>query len=549
MNYKQAYIMLQYINIQNFTIINQLELELKSGLTALTGETGAGKSIILDALQLALGERTDTSLIRHGCDRCEIAATFTLSPSAKHWLMGHDIDASDNAIILRRVIAQDGRSRGYIQGQPAPLQLLKDVGNLLVNIYGQNEHQSLRKRDAQRELLDAEYSNLVETVRKQYEAWHKTHAELDQLRTQDHTARSAFLRYQIQELDALGLTESELAQLETEHKQLAHANQLLSEGHAALDMLVDNKAITKAHHLLAGIQNIDPQVTPITELLNTALIQTQETLNELRNYLEKLELNPERLIFVEQRLQTIYDLARKHRIQPENLHVLHQTLLSELKQLENTHDRLAQLEKSLNTALQTYKDAAKKLSLQRQKTAAAFSEKITTRMQTLGMPGGKFGISIEPLDAPSPHGLERIEFHVSANPGQPLQPLSKVASGGELSRISLAIQVMAAHRNTTPTLIFDEVDVGIGGGTAEIVGNLLRTLGETAQVLCVTHLPQVASKSHHHLLVQKHVVNSHTVTQIQRLDPDQKVQEIARMLGGLKITKQTLAHAKEMINN
>jgi len=417
----------------------------------------------------------------------------------------------------------------------------------LVNIHGQHEHQSLMKRDAQRELLDSAYPELVNTVRNHYQTWHKAQTELDTLREQDHTARSELLRYQVQELDALGLAEQELAKLETEHKQLSHANQLLADGHAALEILTENTQLDKAYHLLSSIQTIDTQITPITELLNTALIQTQEAANELRHYLEKLDLNPERLTFVEQRLETIYDLARKHRIKPENLHAVYQTLSNELKNLENADERLLILEATLKTARADYEIAAKKLTQQRQKTIKTFSNQITERMQTLGMPGGKFGVHIEPLNEPSAYGLERIEFQVSANPGQPLQSLSKVASGGELSRISLAIQMMAAQTDTTPTLIFDEVDVGIGGGTAEIVGNLLRTLGETSQVLCVTHLPQVASKSHHHLQVQKQAIDGNTVTQIQILNLDQKIQEIARMLGGLKITKQTLAHAKEMI--
>jgi DNA repair protein RecN (Recombination protein N) len=542
--------MLQHIHIQNFTIIQQLELELQTGLTALTGETGAGKSIIVDALELALGGRTDSSLIRHGCDRCDISTTFYLKylPDAKQWLSKHDFELNDDTLILRRTITQDGRSRGYIQGQSAPLQQLKDLGNLLVNIHGQHEHQSLMKRDAQRLLLDSHAGQLalVKEVSSHYQTWHKAQTALDTLRAQDNTARRELLRYQVQELDTLALADNELEKLEQEHKQLANASQLIADGHAALNIMTEHE-LNRACHLLKSIQSIDSAVTPTTELLNSVIIQTEEAINELRRYLDDLELNPERLLFLEQRLQAIYDLARKHRITPENLSKRHQELAAELKQLENADSHLEALEETLKTALLKYDAAAKKLTKQREKIAKTFSAEVTERMQTLGMPGGKFSAHIEPLTEPSMYGLEKIEFQVSANPGQPLQSLSKVASGGELSRISLAIQVMAAQSDTTPTLIFDEVDVGIGGGTAEIVGNLLRALGKTSQVLCVTHLPQVASKGHHHLQVQKQTVDGNTVTQIQILTADEKVQEIARMLGGLKITKQTLAHAKEMI--
>jgi DNA repair protein RecN (Recombination protein N) len=543
--------MLQHIHIQNFTIIHHLELDLQAGLTALTGETGAGKSIIVDALELVLGGRADSSLIRHGCDRCEISTTFNLErlPEAQQWLANHEIECEDHTLILRRTLTQDGRSRAYIQGQPSPLQLLKDLGNLLVNIHGQHEHQSLMKRDAQRQLLDTPYPELVNTVKTHYQTWHQAHNSLEALRVQDHTARCELLRYQVRELDTLGLTEGELAALESEHTQLAHASQLLSDGHSALDILADNTALNKACQLLSSIQAIDTRITPTAELTNSALIQIQEAETELRQYLETLDINPERLAFVTQRLETIYDLARKHRIVPENLSKRHIELSTELQQLEHAEEHLVALEETLKTALKDYHATAKKLTSQRQKTAQVFSAQITEAMQTLGMPGGKFGIHFETHNTqqPSPCGAEKIEFQVSANPGQPLQALSKVASGGELSRISLAIQVMAAQSDTTPTLIFDEVDVGIGGGTAEIVGNLLRKLGSTSQVLCVTHLPQVASKSHHHLQVQKQAVDGNTITQIQVLTSDEKVQEIARMLGGLTITKQTLAHAREMI--
>jgi DNA repair protein RecN (Recombination protein N) len=551
--------MLTHVHIQNFTIIDELDLELHAGMTTLTGETGAGKSIIIDAVQLALGGRADNKAIRHGCDRADITLTFDLQkiPAAQRWLSENDF-SSDNDCILRRTISTDGRSRNTINGQAAPLQLMRELGNFLINIHGQHEHQSLLKRDEQRQLLDhyAGHSALLTDVEKYYAAWFDAQKKLDDLQTLAHSggARSELVSYQVQELDKLALEENELATLEQEHKQLSNADSLLEKCQQAWQLASgdeDSSAITllnAAQTALAAVSNIDPKIQAANALIETAIIQTQEASEELRDYLDRLELNPERLRFVEQRLQTIYDMARKHRIPPEELTALHARLKNELSEVANVDERLAALQTLIAEQANAYKISAQKLTQSRIKASKKLSPLVTASMHRLGMPGGRFDIQFESLaEQFSAQGLERLEFMVSANPGQPLQALSKVASGGELSRISLAIQVITAQTEVTPTLVFDEVDVGIGGSTAAIVGELLRTLGNTTQVLCVTHLPQVAARGHHHLQINKHSTKNTTTTEIRALNPEEKVHEIARMLGGLTITDQTLAHAKEML--
>lgn len=549
--------MLTHIHIQNFTIIEHLDLELKPNLTVLTGETGAGKSIILDALELTLGGRADGGMIRNGHERCEISASFDISniPTAQQWLIERDLDVQDFILILRRVITSDGRSRGYIQNQPVPIQSLRELGALLVNIHGQHEHQILLKREKQQHLLDAYAGlrSLAQQVAKHYTEWRTSQETLEQFRAaaQARSARSELLRYQIQELDTLGLVFNEIELLEQEYKQLTHAEQLLKEGHIALNYLKqdDNSALSLLHRtqkLLHSLQAVDQQASSLS--LETAILETQETGHALQAYLEKLEVNPERLSFVEQRLQTIHDLARKHQIQPNDLLRLHQQFIEEYKQLENADTQCQILDSTIQEQLNLYQTLAIELSQKRQKAAEKISQKITQYMHGLGMPGGQFQAQLEPISQqPNIHGLEQALFLVNTNPGQTLQPLSKVVSGGELSRISLAIQLIRAQDDDTPTLVFDEVDVGIGGGTAEMVGKLLRKLGATTQVLCVTHLPQVAAQGHHHLHVNKQAIENSTITQIKWLSADEKIQEVARMLGGLTITQQTLAHAKEML--
>lgn len=552
--------MLQHLSIQNFTIITTLDLEFKSGMTVLTGETGAGKSILVDALLLTLGGRTDSNLIQPGHERCSITATFALEkiPVVQQWLSDHDL-ASETECLLRRTINSDGRSRGFINGQAVPIQQLRELGNLLINIHGQHEHQTLLKPEKQRALLDAyaKHLPLVKRVQQLYTQWQQATQELSALEAeqQQRTARHDFLSYQINEFTKLALQPDELKQLDTEQKQLANAEQILTDYQKLLAILNEQEdanaldLLNTAQMQLQHLQSISPTLSNPIELLNNAIIQVEECLSELEHHFEKIELNPERLKIVEERLTAIHDLARKHRVPVDELFNLHTKLATELEQLANSDIRHQQLQTKIDGLKQEYSQAAQQLSQGRHRAAERLTPLICASMQELNMTGGQFAIKFtENLEQPfSPYGLERVEFYVSANPGQPLQPLAKVASGGELSRISLAIHVLTAQIDITPTLIFDEVDVGIGGGTAEIVGRLLRKLGETTQVLCVTHLPQVAAQGHQHLQVGKTTVNNITATKVHQLDKTAKIQEIARMLGGVKITKQTLAHASEML--
>ncbi len=552
--------MLTHIHIWNFAIVESLDLELEAGLTVLTGETGAGKSILLDALNLALGDRADTGVIRHGADKAEISVTFSTqdAPDAETWLRERELDSADECII-RRTISTSGPSKAFVNGKPTPISSLRELGEMLVDLHGQHEHQSLLRRDAQRQLLDdyAGHGSLVSELAEAYQHWRDLEAELVALSqaSSDRDARLELLRYQVKELEALDLAEGELPELEAEHKRLANANQLLDTGNRVVHLLEDNEDAALGALLgqsCTDIQQLaqsDAALNSVAELLDSATIQVREASSELRHYLDGLELDPERLNRVDQRLATISDLARKHHLPAEDLHTVLPQLQTELSNLEQADVRSDQIRQDVETALKQYHSLAKKLSKSREKAAKALNQSVTESMQTLGMEGGRFEIQLEPLseDTPAPLGMERAEFLVSANPGQPLKPLTKVASGGELSRISLAIQVITAAQTRIPTLIFDEVDVGIGGRVAEIVGHQLRALAGHRQVVCVTHLPQVAALGHHHLQVSKRSDTDTTISEIQELSTDQRVDELARMLGGIEITEQTLSHAREMI--
>lgn len=551
--------MLQHLSIQNFTIIQQLDLEFESGMTVLTGETGAGKSILIDALLLALGNRADSKIISANSDRCTVTASFDIQelPIAQQWLTDHELVA-DHECQLRRLLTQDGRSRGFINGQPVPLQLLRELGNLLVSIHGQHEHQTLLKSEQQRVLFDnfAGHQGLVKKVHDIYHTWRKTQDEFNELKTKSDQkdSRLELLKFQLKELDALALQQKELQQLDQEHRQLSNAEQLISSAQTSLNLLNEREndnvleLLSKAKNLLIGKNELDSKLNNATELLNSAIINVQEAANDLTEYCEKIDLSPERLQKVEQRLSSIHDMARKYRVLPINLVNFHEQLQQELDSLQHSNVQLDQLQEKMTELCDQYKIAANDLSKSRKQAAQRFTAAIETSIQQLGMPGGRFTVNVEEVDHFSSYGAERLEFQVSANPGQALQSLAKVASGGELSRISLAIHVLTAKSNATPTLIFDEVDVGIGGGTAEIVGRLLRQLGESAQVLCVTHLPQVAALGQHHFQVGKFIKDEKTMTEVLSLNKDAKIKEIARMLGGVRITQQTLAHAREMVD-
>ena len=551
--------MLTHLRIRNFAIVEALELELAAGMTVVTGETGAGKSILVDAIGLLLGDRADSGVIRHGADRADLSAAFDLErlPAARAWLAERDLDRDRECHLRRVVAAGNGRSRNYINGVPQPAQALRELGELLVDIHGQHEHQSLLRREAQRQLLDdyAGHQALAATVAEQCRTWMRLRQELRQLQQagSDRDARLDILRHHLRELAALNLAEGEVAELESEQRRLAHASQLLETGQQLLNGLTESDETAIADRLnlslreLDGLIRLDARLTPVSELLNAALIQLQEASSELRGYVEALDLDPAHLARVEQRLTAAHHLARKHRLAAEELPGLRTRFEAELDTLEHSETRLESLQQAVQDALAGYRASAGQLGEQRIAAAQDLGDRISKALAGLGMPGGRFAIALERLDKPTPGGLETVELQVSANPGQPLRPLSKVVSGGELSRISLAIQVITAHAARIPTLIFDEVDTGIGGGVAEVVGRQLRELGGARQVLCVTHLPQVAAQAHQQFKVEKQTDGERTHTQTLLLDADQRVTEIARMLGGLELTANTLAHAREMV--
>ncbi|MFV1982122.1 MAG: DNA repair protein RecN [Thiohalomonadales bacterium] len=554
--------MLNHIQIKNFAIVEKLELDFESGLSVLTGETGAGKSILLDALGLVLGDRADASIIRIGCDRAEISVIFDVEhcPVAKLWLLEHELD-NDQECIIRRTINRDKPSKAYINGQPSPIQSLKQLGEMLVDLHGQHEHQSLLRKDIQRQLVDGFAGNkeLLKNLNLSYQQWHVLKKEYETLSQQSHdrNARLELLRFQVNELENLNLQENELGELDTEHRRLANSSSLLHSSDKILALLDGDEQMSASALLhqsiaeLANLTGLDSSLNPSLEFLNNASLQVKETITELRHYQEITELDPRRLESIEQRLADIHAMSRKHHISTKDLTGLLPELTTELVNLEQSDIRLGSLEQDINNATSHYLSYAKKLTKTRNTAASKLSKQVTERMQHLGMEGGQFVIVLQtdPHQVFSPTGLEKIEFQVTANPGQPLKSLTKVVSGGELSRISLAIQVIAVEDDLVPTLIFDEVDVGIGGRVAEIVGRQLRQLANHRQVICVTHLPQVAALGHFHLQVTKQSSNTSTSSQIQHLDKSERINEIARMLGGIDITEQTLSHAKEMIEN
>lgn len=550
--------MLTQLTVSNYAIAERVELQFGKGMTALTGETGAGKSIVLDALGLAMGGRADAGAVRHGAKRADITATFDVSAiaEARQWLEEHELD-DDNECILRRVISKDGRSRAYINGQPCPLVHLKDLGSALMDIHSQHQHQSLLRKETHRKLLDefAGVEALAEQTKDAWKAWHKTHQRLTERRqnADEAEARLQLLRYQVEELDRLALEKGEQEQLENEQEQLSHADAVLHGSHQATLLCTedDTSAANLVRQALQQLEQLPVEVPALAEtiqMLNEAQIQITEAGDNLRHFVEDYDADPARLTEVEERLSAIYQMARKHRITPETLPEFHQNLSAELASLDDGEGSVEKLEAEVDEQLRRFNELATQLSEARQQAAANLDQRIAEELAQLSMPAVQFvtHLNRNKGDEPAPHGLEDIEFLVSANPGQPARPLAKVASGGELSRISLAIQVVVAQTSTTPTLVFDEVDVGIGGGTAEVVGRLLRSLGDNGQVLCVTHLAQVAAQCHQHLFVSKFTEADATYSKIESLDDDGRVSEVARMLGGVDMTEHTIAHAHEM---
>lgn len=552
--------MLTHLSVDNYAIAEHIEAEFDIGMTVLTGETGAGKSILLDALGLALGDRADASVVRSGAERADIHAAFDIGAinEAKLWLEQRDLLAGDECL-LRRTITSEGRSRGYINGQPATLQDLKAIGELLIDIYSQHAHQSLLQRTQQRKLLDAfaDTEALAEAVKILAQQYLQCADELDRLNNQrdEQTARMQLLSYQVEELDKLDLADNELEALESERRTLANGEQIQRNSQHALALCREGEinVVNILNQALKSLGDLDakqPSLVQAEDMLNSALIQVEEASHELQHYIDSFELDPQRLADVEQRLDAIYEIARKHRIQPQQLIALHAQLRADLLAVSGSSERIEQLRIELKTLHANYDKQAQELSKHRQQAAQKLQKQIEKQLQALAMGGCRFSAALTPRETalPNVHGLEDIEFLISTNPGTPPQPLNRIASGGELSRISLAIQVITAQTSAIPTLVFDEVDVGIGGATAEVVGNLLRELGSRGQVLCVTHQPQVASKGHQHFSVEKIAEKKSVRTQLRRLSDGEKIEEIARMLGGITVTEQSRAHAKEMLS-
>ena len=548
--------MLINLSIQDYAVVDRLEVDLDAGMTCITGETGAGKSIMLDALGLCIGDRADSRAIRPGAPRTDIAACFDVSQNtrAQVWLSERDLEAAGDCI-LRRTITAEGRSRAYINGSPATLSDCADLGQLLVDIHSQHAHQSLLRRPVQRSLLDtyAGAETLIVEVSETAQRWRVLQEEYARLadQTEESDARRALLTYQIEELETLNPQPGELEALEAQHKLLANAAYIID---SANDIAAGCETQRDQLARLVQLANDDRMTGSATdnlrELLQSALIQLDEAQAETARFAASVELDPEGLKVAEERLSALHDLARKHRVQPDALHELLATLQAELESLAGGTEQLASLEEALGDTALAWRTHAKALSERRREAAVLLAQRVMATLTDLAMTKCIFEIALIPFkdDNPDPRGAEDIEFLIATNPGATPGPLNKVASGGELSRISLALQVVAADTATSPTMVFDEVDVGIGGGVAEVVGDLLRTLGKRSQVLVVTHQPQVAAKGHQHLLVTKTGEDA-VHSELTLLDDESRIEEVGRMLGGSKLTDSTLAHAREMLES
>jgi len=551
--------MLQTLYVKDFAIVGEAEIAFAAGLTVVSGETGAGKSLLVDALLLLSGQRADAAVVRHGCERAELGATFSLAdaPAAHSWLRSEEFDDADSCQ-LRRVIRSEGTSRAWINGRPATLAQLQTLGERLLEIHGQHEHQALLDKARQLDLLDAygAHAALREEVAAQARRWRDVSAEIRALAGgQDNSEHIALLEHQTAELDRYALLPGELDALNETHKRLANAGQLL-QGSGALADLLDGdseftglRTIGRAQNELARLAELDPRLQAARELLDAAAIQLGEANDLVARYRDALDLDPERLADAEAQIAKLHELSRKHRVPVAELKNHADALRAEMDSLRHAGARLRELESESQAISQRYAAAAAKLSAARILAAEKLGADVTALMAELGMRGGFFEAALEKTgtSAPDPQGAERTEFLVSANPGQPARALRKVASGGELSRISLAIEVAALGLDDVGCMVFDEVDSGIGGAVAEVVGQKLRRLGATRQVLCVTHLPQVAAQGHAHLQVVKSSASGQTQITIAALDGTSRRDEIARMLGGVRITRETLAHAQQML--
>lgn len=550
--------MLLQLNLRDFVIVSHLTLDFQSGFSALTGETGAGKSILIDAIALLLGAKTDTSFIRQGCNKTILNAEFSIAQSLQHFLNENDLENKDDAqtLLIRRVIEKNGKSRAYVNENNVSLTTLKNIGEFLVDIHGQHAHQSLLKPQIQRELLDSEaaLNEEVLNLKNLYKTWQTARQNLQtaQNKAQLLDRERERLTWQKEDLELLAAKPKEWEELENEEKRLSHAAQFLETIHFARNLLFEaenplEKTLRQIHHRFESLAELDSTFAEIEALFSSIENEVWEIKTQLERAENRASLDPERLNIVNNRLADFLQTARKYRIAPETLPEFYNATLKELENLEALSD-LESLEKKVLESESAYFQAAKALTEKRKSAAKRMSLAITQSLKDLAMGGTEFSVAIQPLESPAAFGLENVEFLIGYKGGE-LKPLAKIASGGELSRISLAIQVFLSSASTVPTLIFDEVDVGIGGAVAEIVGRLLRKIAENKQILCVTHLPQVAARAHHQWQVKKAEVNGEILSSITLLDSESRKQEIARMLGGVDLTEITLAHAQELLND
>lgn len=555
--------MLHHLSIQNYATVDSLEIELKTGMTVLTGETGAGKSIILGALGLTLGDRADKTVVRTGAIKTDICAEFDTSKinAAQAWLEENDLDADGDSsqCILRRVVNNEGRSKGYINGSPVTMASLKALGEMLLDIHSQHEHQSLLQRSTHQRLLDefGVKAKTLSNLQTTWKQWQKNHQQIQNLSNQsdEYSAQSQLLSYQLSELDELAIAENEFSELETEHKLLNSADETIASVQSALAICGDdeekniNGMLQQALAILQELPEKTKRIDNIIKLLETANIQLDEAVSDLRSYTDDFHANPQRLDEVNSRLSILHNVARKHKVSPVELSALIASIREQLGRFQNSDEELAILTANDLLLRTQYQQLASDVSKQRKTASKKLAKQVNAQLQNLGMPNAELEVCLQSLDSESPSliGMESAEFLVSTNPGQDAKPMIKVASGGELSRISLAIQVITAQTSQIPSLVFDEVDVGIGGGVAKTVGQLMRDLGKTTQILCVTHQAQVAGQGHNHFLVSKLNHSGCALSQIRELADDEKVKEVARMLGGENLSDESLAHAEQMV--
>ncbi len=549
--------MLTHLQVTDFTLVSHLSLDINRGLTVLTGETGAGKSVLLNALGLATGDRADADRVRQGAGKAEVCAAFEIEgySGVREWLSEAELGYDE--CVIRRVVTAEGRSRAYINGQLVTLTQLRHLGKMLVDMHSQHEHQSLLNSHTHIKLLDA-YGGLSKSasdVKKAHSNWLGFKQKIDAVsKSQEElNARYQLLSYQLEEMEQLELKLGECEQLEARQKKLLHATEILQACQRVSDICYLSEGsvedlLNKSLHLIGALPLKTDRLQEVESMLKSALIQVEEATSELQKDMDSSPEDDQDLVEIERRLTQIYDISRKHRVSPNELYQLQESLSQEFSQLKSGDAQLEELRAQLTAAERSYQTLANQLSTARLKAASELSSAVNHQLNSLAMSQARFEIAVDELSSPSAQGNESVEFLISTVPSQPPKALSKVASGGELSRVSLAIQVVTAESSVTPTIVFDEVDVGIGGETGDVVGHMLRTLGQSAQVLCVTHLAQVASKAHHHMKVEKNFTEQSANTHFSSIQGEEKVSEIARMMGGAIESEQSRAHAREMLS-